>query len=94
MMLFQSKIFMPMLCVVYVVLSVCGMYVVLYIVLQCLLIVGFVFRVRMSIEVDDITGYTVFNAFDHVMVDVAAVDPCAKVGNCCKDSGKFLLYLY
>jgi hypothetical protein len=30
-----------------------------------------VFRVWLTIEVDDITGYTVFNAFDHVMVDVA-----------------------
>ncbi|WJX51529.1 hypothetical protein P8452_37719 [Trifolium repens] len=28
-------------------------------------------KVRLTIEVDDITGYTVFNAFDHVMVDVA-----------------------
>jgi hypothetical protein len=30
--------------------------------------------------VENLTGYTVFNAFDHVMVDVAVVDPCAKVG--------------
>jgi hypothetical protein len=30
--------------------------------------------------VEDITGFTVFNAFDHVMVDVAAVDSRARVG--------------
>jgi hypothetical protein len=36
--------------------------------------------------VEDMTGYTVFNAFDHVMVDVAVVDSRAKVGilfECC-----------
>jgi hypothetical protein len=38
-----------------------------------------VFRVRLTIEVEDITRYIVFNAFDHVMVDVAVVDPRAKV---------------
>ncbi|WJX94470.1 hypothetical protein P8452_75884 [Trifolium repens] len=38
-------------------------------------------KVRLTIEVEDITGYIVFNAFDHVMVDVVVVDPRAKAIN-------------
>ncbi|KAK2453351.1 replication protein A 70 kDa DNA-binding subunit C [Trifolium repens] len=38
-------------------------------------------KVRLTIEVEDITGFTVFNAFDHVMVDVAVVDSRAKAIN-------------
>jgi hypothetical protein len=39
-------------------------------------------RVRLTIGVEDQTGYTLFHAFDHVMVDIAVVNARVKVSAC------------
>jgi hypothetical protein len=39
----------------------------------------FLCRVRLTIGVEDQTGYTLFHAFDHVMIDIANVDAHVKV---------------
>jgi hypothetical protein len=41
-----------------------------------------IYRVRLTIGVKDQTGYTLFHAFDHVMIDIAAVNTPIKVCTC------------
>jgi hypothetical protein len=41
-----------------------------------------IYRVRLTIGVEDQTGYTLFHAFDHVMIDIATVNTPIKVCTC------------